>query len=686
MEGAIQPANTSTWQKERAMLQDTGSLSLGSYVKGIFEAFKTARQPYELIWEELWYNFLGQYQAETVWRRKTEGAGYRSRIFIKLTAVKCHAAHAKISDTIFPGNDGVPFDVVSIGGELCAALNIPDELIQDAVHAWKHKLRDHFKKIELQETMNPSILEMAIFGTGVLKGPIIERRRYAVPQLRTVNGIPVNQFDPSLDPFEFVNVEEIVPTIDAVPLWEYYVDPNAKRPSDSIGEIHFQRLLPAHFRRFAYQGGYKADRVLEAARHTAEYHQDDKTYVMLGDNYMGTQGEKDERVSTLEYWGLVPVPMLAEEGVKLPSGLTDDDTIEALVVLAADSVVIKATVNPLNRRPFFVCPYKERPNCIYGAGVAEAMRDSQKMINSAARLIIDNKALSGSGMVGINHDRINWKKTGDNKVYPGKTWYVKGAFKPKDAVDAIAFPDITAGLQELMEMFERFADEETGLPKYTQGEQDSFLNKTATGMSMLMGQANLSIKTVIKNIDDRWIEPIVESMQEWIRDTDDSNPLLRIPVKVKASGTDSLMAKELKLEALFKTMQVTSAPQDAIFLDRVKLMKQIFRLLETEDVMRSDEQIQQIMDEMSKQASTPTSLREIIDLSKIYQFLTKMERAQVLMEVGIEPDPNAPAILPPALPQQKDGPVSSSPSSSKASGGPSKNKDTKKKGGASGKR
>lgn len=668
----------SVWEREKATYQEMGSLSLVSYIKGIFEAFKTARQPYEAIWTECWNNFLGQYQAETTWKKETEGAPGRSRIFIKITAVKCHAAHAKIADVMFPGGQGVPFDVTAADSGIYRNLQIPPEMIEEAVHVWHRRLKEHFKRIGLQQTMKPSILEMTILGTGVLKGPIVELQRYQVPRLRTLNGIPVNQFDSSIDPYEFVDVEEVVPTIDAVPLWEYYVDPNAKSPKDSIAEIHFQRLLPAQFRKLAYQGGYLPERVFEAAQHARTADPDDKRYIQLGDNYMGEQGVKDERVSCLEFWGQVPVPMLDEEKVPLPAGLRDDDLLETLVVLGADGVICKAKMNPLGRRPFYVCPYKERPNCIYGEGVAEAMRDSQKMINSAARLLIDNKALSGNGMVAINDDRINWKKTKNPKIYPGKTWHVKGAFTPKQAIDAIAFTDITSGIQELIELFERFADEETALPKYTQGEQDSFLNKTAAGMSMLMGQANLGTKTTITNIDQRWTEPIVEAIQGWIREFED-DPLLKIPVKIKASGTDSLMAKELKLEALFKTMQVTAAPQDAIFVDRPKLMKQIFRLLETDDVMRSDEMIQQIMQEMTDQANAPTNLREIVDVAKLYPYLMKSERAQILEQVGIQPDPNAPDMLPPALPAPA-GPSSSPVAERKAKAVGPKKQATKKAG------
>ena len=56
------------------------------------------------------------------------------------------------------------------------------------------------------------------------------------------------------------------------------------------------------------------------------------------------------------------------------------------------------------------------------------------------------------------------------------------------------------GLNQIIEIFRRFADETTSLPSYTHGEQTKSLNKTATGISMLMGAANVALKSTIKTL------------------------------------------------------------------------------------------------------------------------------------------------------------------------------------------
>jgi hypothetical protein len=630
------PQPASKYEQEQRPFEARGG-NLVQYVKDLFEQFHTSRRPYEEIWERSTYDFLGQYQPERRWRPKVEGKGHRSKIFVRLTALKCNTAHSKIIDALFAGTTKVPFDVEPLDSE---KMGMPPEMAKQLAQKFKKRLEDHFKDIELEEKYDDAILECAMLGSAVFKGPLVESRRRTQVIPRTVGGLPVSQFGGSINPYEIRETFEQIPTVEHAPLWEIYFDANARRFEDSIGVIHFRRLLPQEFRALARLGGFDRDSVYEAARRASNTHEKDTRYIQMGETYMGEQGTKDQRVSAVEYWGLVPVKMLREADVEVPEDRDDEESIEALVFIGADGILCKACLSPLPRRPFYLAPFKKRPHQVYGTGVPEMMRDSQQMVNSAARIFVDNKAIAGNLMVGVNKDRIDTKRTGDLSIYPGKVWYVKGNNAPKDAIDAITFPDVSSGLREMIELFERFSDEETGIPKYTSGQQDTFLNKTAAGMSMLMTQANINLKSVIKNIDNFWTEPVVEAFYEWFLSFADQAQGMVIPLRVKATGSDSMIAKELKMENLMKFMQVTSAPQDAIFLDRIALMKEIARILEVENVMRNDDEIKGLMARMQEQADQPKDLREIVAVDRIYPMLTRKEQMQILEQLGITPDPD----------------------------------------------
>lgn len=627
-------AQKKPFSKEELAQQHFRHDNLSRYVLDIFEAFKTSRDPFEEKWLECQLNYLGQYQAKTKWR-KIEGKDRRSKIFIKLTALKCNTAHSRIVDAFLSGRRTIPFDCEALDPE---SYGIPPEESQEQTRRFKKKLESHFKETELSEKVNDGVLELCVLGTAVLKGPIIEARDKSTVSMRNVAGIPVNQLDPSINPFQLGKETNYVPVTDHIPLWEYYVDANAKSTKDSIGEIHFQRILPGKFLQLAMAGGYDRAAVKEAKRRATSEDSNDKRYEQMGDNYTATSGIKDKRVSVLEYWGLVPVEYLREYGCQeVPKDLEDDDTVEALVVLASDGIVIKACLNPLGFRPFYVCPYKKIPHQIYGEGVAGAMRDSQKMINSSARLIIDNKALSGNGVIGLLWNKIDWKRTGTPDWYPGKTYYFKDGTNINEAMKLLQFPDVTGGLRELMELFERFADDETGIPKYSSGQEASFLNKTASGMSMLMTAANVNLKSVMQNIDDFWIEPIVEGYYQWFMEMDQDQSY-KIPLKIKATGADSLIAKEILLENLLKAKQVTNGTPAALFIDEAKFWKKVFEILEVAEVMRPDDQIKQILEEASRQAGQGKDMRELVRIDSLFPNLTPKEQAQILVMLGIEPD------------------------------------------------
>jgi hypothetical protein len=623
-----------------------GSVGLGivSYIKDLFEAFKTSRLPFEELWEECWYNFLGEYQPHLNLKPKTEGTPGKSKAFLKLTALKCNTAHSKLVDVIFgQGKSAAPFCLEPVDFE---RMGISPDQAKEIMGRAKHRIDELMGISEFQEVVSKGVLEMTILGTAVLKGPIADIKTEKRTIVRTVGGFPLYDLNMAAAPYETVAVDRVIPVFDHVPLWEYYTDINAKSNSEAIGEIHFQRMLPARFKAMAASSRFIRENVMEAARRRTAADANDKRYIQLADNYMGTQGEKDERISVLEFWGLTPVPMLEEAGCEMPEGVTEEDSIEAHIILAADGIPVLIEANLLGRRPFLVCPYKSRPHVIYGVGVAEAMRDSQKIANSALRMIIDNKALSGNGMIAVNIDKIDQRRTKNLEVYTGKTWYVKGNASPREAIDSVTFQDVTMGLRELLEMMERFSDEETSIPKYTSGTQDKFLNKTATGMSMLMTQANINLKTVVQNIDDYWIEPGVTALYDWITNIHpDEGGVPAAPImKVSATGTNSLIAKEIKLENIAKFVQLTAAnSQDAMMTDRHKLIRTYADLLDLSDIMRTPEEVDQLLKTLNDM-NDPTNkdMREFVDLDKLYGLLTRYEQVQVLRQLGIQPDPNIP--------------------------------------------
>lgn len=181
------------------------------------------------------------------------------------------------------------------------------------------------------------------------------------------------------------------------------------------------------------------------------------------------------------------------------------------------------------------------------------------------------------------------------------------------------------------------------------------MNKTASGISMLMGQANVGFKTVMRNIDDFWIEPIVEAFDKLYMALGMYPQELMIPLKISASGTQSIIAREIVVENIMKLLQITANPQDAMFLKRPEAIREVATRLDLRDYVKSEEEINQILTMLNEQGNKAADerMRETVDMDRLYPFLTRAEQEQVLLKLGVQPS-NIPG---PITNPQQVGPV-----------------------------
>ncbi|BCV06440.1 MAG: hypothetical protein CM15mV133_320 [uncultured marine virus] len=114
-----------------------------------------------------------------------------------------------------------------------------------------------------------------------------------------------------------------------------------------------------------------------------------------------------------------------------------------------------------------------------------------------------------------------------------------------------------------MQMFDKarvLADESTGFPSFAHGQTGiSGVGRTASGISMLMSAANGSIRNVVKNIDDYLLAPLGRAFFHFNMqfDYDDG---VKGDLSVKAEGTESLMANEVRSQRLMQFLGVVQNP------------------------------------------------------------------------------------------------------------------------------
>jgi hypothetical protein len=312
------------------------------------------------------------------------------------------------------------------------------------------------------------------------------------------------------------------------------------------------------------------------------------TAVEMGESYVkewweqamedDAQEPHTERFEVLEFWGNVDRDILEDHNVKIPKEYRNVDEM-SVNIWVCNGRVLRLIFNPFTPSviPYYVCPYEANPYSMFGVGIAENMDDTQTLMNGFMRMAVDNAALSGNLLMEV--DETNLVPGQDLSVYPGKIFRRQGG-APGQSIFGTKFPNVS---NENMQMFDKarvLADESTGFPSFAHGQTGvSGVGRTASGISMLMSAANGSIRTVVKNIDDYLLGPMGKSLFAFNMQFD-FDPEIQGDLEVKAEGTSSLMANEVRSQRLMQFLGVVQNPALAPFARLDYIVREIAKSMD----------------------------------------------------------------------------------------------------------
>ena len=596
-----------------------------AFVEERFSRSEDARQGDEERWLRAYRNYRGLYSPDVQFT-DTE----KSRVFVKVTKTKTLAAYGQIVDVLFGNNkfpltinpsilpDGVAESVhINIDPNADAAGDSikgitqnkapspflldgetelkPGETLADLskrLGPLKNKLESVSEKIiegdgtgpttvsfhpamiaakkmekKIHDQLNESgatihlrsmAFEMALLGTGVMKGPFAVDKEYP-------NWNEEGEYDPII---------KTVPETSHVSAWNFYPDPEATSMDDAEYVVERHKMSRTQLRSLKTRPYFMKDAIQEAIRKGADYVQKHWEMAMVDDETLADS----ERWEVLEFWGFVDIEHLEENGVNIPSEYKDLDELNCNIWIC-NGEVIRFVLNPFkpSRIPYYATPFEHNPYSFFGVGIAENMDDTQTLMNGFMRMAIDNAALSGNLIIEI--DETNLVPGQDMSVYHGKTFRRQGG-APGQAIFGTKFPNVA---QENIQLFDKarvLADESTGFPSFAHGQTGvSGVGRTASGISMLMGAANGSIRTVVKNVDDYLVRPLGRAFFAFNMqfDFDES---IRGDLEVRASGTESLMANEVRSQRLMQFLQVAQNPVLAPFAKMDFIIREIAKSMD----------------------------------------------------------------------------------------------------------
>ena len=604
--------------------QESEFQNLGARLMSLFIEYKDARRETEDEWIKDLRQFSGQYDPSTL-ARLEEASGSRSKVFVGLTRTKVMAAYSRLVDLLFQSGDaffGVePTPRPSINplkrAEMQQMLiqNIvqfgqgqPEEVIRQVLaeneEAIRQGLQEQEERLALmaseemqkdiedqlieentEQKMKEAILEACIFGSGAVKSGTVKIDR--------VQSYQRMEDEMGRSTYAMVMEEQARPEIESVSIFDLYPDPFCTSLEDCHGMFRRHVLTRRQFRELAETPAFDTEVILAMLRDHRTGNHEEEDHERTRRQIAGINEHGDsKRFELLEFWGSIDGYDLREVGVELPEGSDPSQDFDANIWIVAGKV-IKASLNPVKgyRIPYNIFPYERTPHQFWGVGVPRMMRDSQQTMNAATRIWLDNMALSSGPMVEVNTDLL---AAGEDPtdLHPWRVFLRSGGDGSMPAVRYYQPVANANGLNQIIEIFRRFADETTSLPSYTHGEQTKSLNKTATGISMLMGAANVALKSTIKNIDDFLIRPMIESLFHFNMEFG-TNERAKGDLKVVARGSTALVQKEVQSQRLLQFLSLVSNPMDSQLVDRGKLLRDIAQSMDIDpsDVIKSEEQL-----------------------------------------------------------------------------------------------
>ena len=587
---------------------------LAAYVKDKFDSAEDSRRYDEERWLNAYRQYRGLYSTDMQFT-ETE----RSKVFIKITKTKVLAAYGQIIDVLFAGQrfplgvdptripDGVteavhfdPKDPENAMEELKNVYGFPGDgkdlspgatkeslekelelgAFEDTLEPIRNKLNLGAGKTATSQTFYPAqkaakrmekkildqleessaskhlrnvAFEMALFGTGILKGPFAFDKELA-------NWDEEGTYSPE---------SKTVPKVESVSIWNFYPDYDANNMSEVEYVIQRHKMSHSELRNLKRRPYFNTDAINECIEmgynYTRKWWETD-----LRDNE--TQYDVD-RFEILEFWGNIDKSLAEEAGLDVPNELQDVDTLQ-VNIWVCNNQILRMVINPFSpkRIPYFATPYETNPYSFFGVGLAENMTDSQTLMNGFMRMAVDNAVLSGNLVFEI--DETNLVPGQDLQVYPGKVFRRQGG-APGQALFGTKYPNVS---QENMMMFDKarvLADDATGIPSYSHGQTGvAGTGRTAAGISMLMGAAQLSIKSVVKNLDDYLLQPLGEALFAFNMQFD-FDPEARGDLEVKARGTESLMKNEVRSQRLLQLLQIGNNPAVAPYLKIPVILREL---------------------------------------------------------------------------------------------------------------
>ncbi len=358
------------------------------------------------------------------------------------------------------------------------------------------RIYDWMVETGFRPEMRKVIFDAAKLGVGVLKGP--------VPSEKKMMSVVQENERPRV-----LRKQKIIPMSRWIDPWNLFPDPacgeNIQEGDYILERDYLSAKAVRELKRLPGYIGSQIDKVLKEGPQKA---------------YVNGRDGSDKRYEIWYYYG-----QLAKEDISVLDRAAKVESMDlhdeeyCIVTMINDSVV-RSAFNPLDSGafPYHAMPWQRRENHWAGIGVAEQIREPQRMVNAALRAMLNNAGKSAGSQWFIDQ-RAFRPMDGEWTVTPDKFWQMKTDAPYDDIRKAFAvvqIPNVTQQMLELITLAERHAEEISSIPLIAQGQSGATTPDTFGAAQLQNNNANQLLRSIGYSFDDHITEPVVRQYYEWL--------------------------------------------------------------------------------------------------------------------------------------------------------------------------
>lgn len=532
-------------------------------------------QNYKDEWEKYERVFRGKWDEQDK-TRKSE----RSRLISPATQQAIETRHAEIMEAIFGQKEyfDIKDDVIDENGS-----KVDVEML-------KNRLYEDFAQDKIRKSIEQISLLAEIYGTGIGEITVGTQKQYKpmrVPLDRTQVAYGVGEN------------ERVCVKLAPVNPKNFLFDPNGTSVDDCMG-VAVEKYISIH--------------KIAAGVSDGKYRNIDIGPMYKDDGLEPTKEVKtfeDDRVLLLTYYGLVPreyiegreevEDILGDAGVKTENDATEDyeDMVEAIVVIANGSDILKAEVSPymMQDRPIVAYQADTVPNRFIGRGTAEKAYNMQVAVDGSMRSHMDALALTVAPMMAMDATRL--PRGAKFEIKPGGNHMVNG--NPSEIMMPFKFGTNDGQAMQTSKEFERMLLMATGTV-------DSAGQVTQVSRD---GQMDMATATLIKkykrtlvNFQEDFLIPFIyKAVWRYMQFEPERYPA--VDVKFIPTGTLGIIAREYEQKQLAFLIQTlgSESPLTPILMQGIIENSSLPKREEMLEQLRKKSQPNPQQQQMQKQAA-----------------------------------------------------------------------------------